>query len=98
MVIFTNQQGKKITQRMLDAAQYVADEYGCDVTDSQIRTALDIGLPYNSMDDVIAAAEAAGIDEWIADLMIDAATTTASSRESKSSTFISGYPDYEHNP
>lgn len=83
MVIFTNQQGKKITQRMLDAAQEVADEYGCDVTDLQIRTVLDVGLPFCSMDDVIAAAEAAGIDEWIADLMIDAATSTASSRESK---------------
>lgn len=93
------QQGKKITQRMLDAAQEVADEYGCDVTVSQIRTVLDVGLPYTNMDSVIAAAEAAEIDAWIADLMIDAATTTTtSSRESKSPEFNSGYPDYERNP
>ncbi|WP_347889106.1 hypothetical protein ABHF54_14010 (plasmid) [Nitrosomonas europaea] len=80
MTISTNQD-KKITHRMLKAAQEVADEYGCDVSESQIRTVLDVGLPYKNMEDVIAAAEAAGIDAWIADLMIDSAVTKATKPE-----------------
>lgn len=73
MIIFTSQRGEPITQEMLKAAQEVAAEYGCDVSEMQIRTVLDLGLPY-SMKNILAAAKAAEIEEWIADLMLDSAT------------------------
>ena len=45
-----------------------------------LRRPLDVGLPYKNMENVIAA-EVAGIDAWIADLMIDSAVTMATKPE-----------------
>ncbi|MBR7919688.1 MULTISPECIES: hypothetical protein [Burkholderia cepacia complex] len=69
---WTNQAGQPITSEMTAAAQAAAQEQGEAVSDEAVRAVLDVGLPY-SMRSVPKAAEAAGIAEWLADLMLDAA-------------------------
>lgn len=70
--IFTSKRGVAITQVMLDAARDAALEHGIDVSAEQVKTVLDIGLPY-SMKSIPAAADAAGLEEWVADVMADSA-------------------------
>jgi len=70
--IFTSKRGEPITQVMLDAARDAALEHGIDVSAEQIKTVLDVGLPY-SMKSIPAAAAAAGLEEWVADVMADSA-------------------------
>ncbi len=72
MTTWTNQCGQPITPEMQQAACAIALEHGFSVSDDQSRKVLDIGLPY-SMKSVPAAAKAAGIEEWVADLMLDSA-------------------------
>lgn len=70
MTIFTSKGGQPITQAMLCAAMEAARDHNIIVSVEQVRTVLDVGLPY-SMRTIPAAAEPAGIDEWLADLMGD---------------------------
>jgi hypothetical protein len=70
--IFTSQRGEPVTDAMLKAAQGIGAEHGLEVTEQQARTVLDVGLPY-SMLGVPAAAEAAKIEEWMTDVMLDSA-------------------------
>lgn len=70
--IFTSKHGVAITQVMLDAAIDAALEHGIDVSAEQAKTVLDVGLPY-SMKSIPAAADAAGLEEWVADVMADSA-------------------------
>lgn len=72
MTIFTSKRGEPITQVMLDAARDAAMDHGIDVTMDQARIVLDVGLPY-TMKSIPAAAQAAGLDEWVADVMADSA-------------------------
>ncbi len=70
MTVFTSKRGEPITQKMLDAATEATREHGIDVGSAQARTVLDVGLPY-TMKSIPAAAAAAGLEEWLADLMAD---------------------------
>lgn len=68
--VFTSKRGEPITQAMLDAASEAARALGIYVSAEQAHTVLDIGLPY-TMTSIPAAAAAAGLEEWLADLMAD---------------------------
>lgn len=70
--VFTSQRGQPISQQMLDVARMVGASHNAKVDEACTRTVLDVGLPYG-MRAVPAAAQAAGIEEWIADFMLDAA-------------------------
>lgn len=69
---WTNSRGQPITIEMVAAAQAIATEHGRTVSQEVAKGVLDVGLPY-SIRGVKNAAKAAGIPQWMADLMLDSA-------------------------
>lgn len=69
---WTNSRGQPITTEMVEAAQAIALEHGRTVSEEVAKGVLDVGLPY-SIHGVENAAKAAGIPQWMADLMLDSA-------------------------
>lgn len=73
-VQFISSRNYAVTNVMIQAAKVEADIYDADVTEEQVRTLLDLGLP-RSIEDFPAAIAAARIEAVAASRMLEAAVT-----------------------